>query len=178
MRTWLGNQPGPSTLRPRLLGSGALTGTFHVQRQSNLPFLPCFKPRSIVSLERCRGYWTLDTNSDLSDNTCILEDLTPIHELGRHPYIHHVSPARLQEATSVPEFLRSGLICMTLNHRMNRLGMDSNSGATDLAERYYTHWGITIRSLSEHFSVENLRTSDVVLAGILTLLLADVSLAL
>ena len=67
---------------------------------------------------------------------------------------------------------------MTLNHRMNRLGIGSNSGAKDLAEKYYTHWGITIRSLSEQFSVENLRTSDVVLAGILTLLLADVSLAL
>ncbi|KAH5530016.1 hypothetical protein HBI27_226290 [Parastagonospora nodorum] len=107
-------------------------------------------------------------------NKCILEDLTPIHELGRHPYIHYISPARLQEATSVPEFLRSGLICMTLNHRMNRLGIGSNSGAKDLAEKYYTHWGITIRSLSEQFSVENLRTSDVVLAGILTLLLADI----
>ena len=35
-----------------------------------------------------------------------------------------------------------------------------------------------IRSLSEQFNVENKRTSDVVIAGILTLLLADVSLAL
>ncbi|KAI8930410.1 Phomenoic acid biosynthesis cluster-specific transcriptional regulator [Plenodomus lindquistii] len=57
---------------------------------------------------------------------------------------------------------------------MNRLGVVSKSGATDLAEKYYTHWGITIRSLSEQFSLENVRTSDVVLAGILTLLLADI----
>ncbi|KAH9875841.1 Phomenoic acid biosynthesis cluster-specific transcriptional regulator [Plenodomus lingam] len=107
-------------------------------------------------------------------NACILEDLTPIHELGRHPYIHHVSPERLKEAILVPEFLRSGLICMTLNHRMNRLGIRSNPGATDLVEKYYIHWGITIRSLSEQFNVENKRTSDVVIAGILTILLGDI----
>ena len=67
---------------------------------------------------------------------------------------------------------------MTLNHRMNRLGTRSNLRPTDLVERYYLYRGITIRSLSEQFNVENRRMSDVVIAGILTLLLADVSLAL
>ncbi|KAF2851948.1 hypothetical protein T440DRAFT_488564 [Plenodomus tracheiphilus IPT5] len=107
-------------------------------------------------------------------NACILEDLTPMHEVGRHPYIHHISPARLKEATSVPEFLRSGLICMTLNHRMNQLGIGSSLGVTGLAERYYLHWGITIRSLNKQLNVENKRTNDMVIAGILTILLADI----
>ncbi|KAK1918875.1 Phomenoic acid biosynthesis cluster-specific transcriptional regulator [Pyrenophora teres f. teres] len=107
-------------------------------------------------------------------NACILGDLAPIHELGRHPYIHHVTPSRLKQATSVPEFLRSGLICMTLNHRMNRLGIGSNLEAADLAEKYYFYWGMTVRSLSEQLNVDKKRTSDVVLAGILTLLLADI----
>jgi hypothetical protein len=59
---------------------------------------------------------------------------------------------------------------------MNRLGVRFSPQPTALAEKYYLYRGIAIRSLSEQFNVEHKRTSNVVFAGILTLLLDDVSL--
>jgi hypothetical protein len=67
---------------------------------------------------------------------------------------------------------------MTLNHRVNRLGASSSEKPTALLEKYYLYRGVAIRSLSEQFDLEHKHLSDVVIAGILTLLLADVGPAL
>jgi hypothetical protein len=97
----------------------------------------------------------------------------PIHELGQNPHIYHVSPAHIRSATLVPDYLRLGMICMTLSHRMNRTRHAPESKA--LAETFYRYRGVVIRSLNEEIGVEHKRTSDIVIAGIVTLLLADVS---
>jgi hypothetical protein len=65
------------------------------------------------------------------------------------------------------------LVCVTLSHRINRT-RDSHQAAA-LAETYYRYRGLIIRSLREDIDVEQKRTSDLVLAGIMTLLLTEVS---
>lgn len=72
-----------------------------------------------------------------------------------------------------PDYLQFGMVCMILSHRINRTRSDLQSKA--LAEKFYLYWGLAVRSLSEHLDVEDRRTGDMVIAGILTLLLADVS---
>lgn len=44
-----------------------------------------------------------------------------------------------------------------------------------LTESYYRYRGLTIRSLRENIGTDHTPTSDLVLAGIVTLLLSDVS---
>lgn len=62
---------------------------------------------------------------------------------------------------------------MTLSHRINRARHSPQS--RDLIESFYLYRGLAIRSLSEDIDVEGRRTGDVVIAGIVTLLLLDVS---
>ena len=62
---------------------------------------------------------------------------------------------------------------MTLGHRINRMREDPQRN--NLAETFYRYRGIVIRSLIEDINVERKRMGDVVIAGILSLLLADVS---
>ena len=62
---------------------------------------------------------------------------------------------------------------MTLSHQINRTRNEPHSNA--LAEKFFRYRGLAIRSLSEDISVEYKRTADIVIAGIVTLLLADVS---
>jgi hypothetical protein len=56
---------------------------------------------------------------------------------------------------------------------MNRMRSEPESKA--LAERFYLYWGLAIRSLNEHLDVEESRTGDMIIAGILTLLFTEVS---
>jgi hypothetical protein len=62
---------------------------------------------------------------------------------------------------------------MALSHRINRLrdGPDFKS----LTERFYRYWGLAIRSLNEHIGREDARAGDMIIAGVMTLLLTDVS---
>jgi hypothetical protein len=62
---------------------------------------------------------------------------------------------------------------MTLSHRINRTRSDPQS--KPLAEKFYLYWGLAVRSLNEQLDVQDRQTSDLVMAGIMTLLLADVS---
>ncbi|KAL2683306.1 hypothetical protein Neosp_007776 [[Neocosmospora] mangrovei] len=71
-----------------------------------------------------------------------------------------------------PDYLNFGMLCMTLSHRINRTRNDPQSKA--LAEKFYSYWGLAVRSLNEQLDVQNRQTSDLVMAGIVTLLLADV----
>lgn len=67
------------------------------------------------------------------------------------------------------------MLCMTLSHRINQTQTRNESYARALTERFYAYWGLGIRSLNEHLHRTNGRADDTVLAGILQLVLSDVS---
>lgn len=79
----------------------------------------------------------------------------------------------MQEAVIKPDHIRYGIFCTVLSHRINR----SRGGIQmpDLEERFFHYRGIAIRSLSEHLSEENNPRGDATLAGIMTVLLLEVS---
>lgn len=111
-----------------------------------------------------------------ADNACIYKDLLPIHAFGRNPHVYPITAAQLQVAAAeTPAYLQYGMVCMTLSHRLNTTRGGPQTKA--LAERFYMYWGLAVRSLNEHLSLEDRRTGDKVFAGILTLLLVDVSYA-
>ncbi|TGO56766.1 hypothetical protein BELL_1380g00030 [Botrytis elliptica] len=105
------------------------------------------------------------------NNTYIYHDLVPINQLGQNPHIFRISPALLQEAMTSPHYLQSGMVCMTLSHRMNRSRDHPELKA--LAQKFYMYRGNAIRSLTEEFNVEDKCAADSVIAGALTLLLID-----
>ena len=109
-------------------------------------------------------------------NTCIYADLVPLNELAPNPHIYLLSPAHLQIGLggSIPDYLRLSLVCMTLSHRINRTRGYHDPHCVHLVKNFYQYRGILIRSLGEDISVEHKRTSDAVIAGIMTLLLIDV----
>lgn len=79
----------------------------------------------------------------------------------------------IQSAANKPDYLNFGMLCMTLSHRINRTRNDPRS--KPLAEKFYLYWGLAVRSLNAQLDVQERQTSDLVMAGIMTLLLADVS---
>lgn len=66
------------------------------------------------------------------------------------------------------------MVCMTLGHRINRMANVPHSNV--LLENFYHYRGIAIRSLNQALDSGSEQTSDMVIAGIMTLLLVDVSL--
>lgn len=118
---------------------------------------------------------------NLIDNDCIYQDLEPLLQLGQNSYIYQVSPSTVQDANACPEYIQLGMICMTLNHRMTRLRCSdgasslshSQAEAAVLAEKFLRFRGWAIRSLSEHLGTAEGRNTDMLMAGIVTLLLND-----
>lgn len=109
-----------------------------------------------------------------TDNTCIYRDLLPLHELGQHPAIYPVTPVHLQRGTSFPEYIRLSLICTTLSHRINRT--KTNDTANNSLIKSFCHFrGIIIRSLRENIQARQNRDGDLLVSGVISLLLADVS---
>lgn len=106
-------------------------------------------------------------------NSCILPDLVPLLELGPNPHVYPLTAKHIRVAATTPEYLQFGMVCMILSHRLNRTMADGRPNKA-LAERFYHYWGLAVRSLNEHLDVEDARTGDLAIAGILTLLLADV----
>lgn len=72
-----------------------------------------------------------------------------------------------------PDYVRLGMVCMALTHRMNQ--ERDNPGLNTLATTFFHFRGLIIRSLNQDIGVAHKRTSNLVIAGILTLLIADVS---
>lgn len=64
---------------------------------------------------------------------------------------------------------------MALGHRINRTRGETGVNHREMAERFYQYRGDAIRSLREFLEVESHYTTDVAIAGIVSLLLADVS---
>lgn len=106
-------------------------------------------------------------------NACILHDLLPITQLGPNPYLYEISEHHLQQAIYRPDYIHYGLLCNVLSHRINK----SRGGIQmpGLEERFFHYRGIAIGSLSEHLADEGGQRSDAILAGVMTVLLLDVS---
>ncbi|KAI5859444.1 fungal-specific transcription factor domain-containing protein [Durotheca rogersii] len=105
-------------------------------------------------------------------NSCIYRDLIPLHELGQNPHIYPITAKLMQAATICPDYLAYGMVCMTLSHRINQTRSDPNVKV--LTERFFSYWGLALRSLNEHLGSEDTRTGDMVIAGMLTLLFVDI----
>lgn len=108
------------------------------------------------------------------DNTCIYRQLLPIQELGSNPYLHTITPTIFQRGTAMPDHLRLSFVCMTLSHRMNQAHDDSQNRS--LARGFYHYRGLVLRSLTEELKLERRLRDDIAVAGIMVLLLLDVSL--
>ncbi|KAI1469851.1 fungal-specific transcription factor domain-containing protein [Daldinia caldariorum] len=107
-------------------------------------------------------------------NSCIYQGLLPLCELGDNPHIYPLSAKHVRRASWAPDYLRLGMICMILGHQINR--MRGNPESRRLTEKFYSYWGLSIRSLRDHLDKEDRRHGDTVIGGILTLLLVDVQL--
>jgi hypothetical protein len=64
------------------------------------------------------------------------------------------------------------LLCVTLSHRANRIRGPTRSA--HLSESFYRYKGKILQSLRADLDVEQKRTGDLVLAGVMTLLLSEV----
>jgi len=107
-------------------------------------------------------------------NSCIYPQLENVLRLGTNANIYKLPLAMIQMGLTRPGHLQLGLVCLTLSHRMNQMGHDYDSKA--LRTTFFRYRGLMIRSLNDDINVPNKRNGGIVLAGILTLLLADVSL--
>lgn len=63
---------------------------------------------------------------------------------------------------------------MIMSHRINQTSNELQ--LKPLMEKFYFYWGLAVRSLNEYLNMEDKRAGNTIIAGILTLLLADVSL--
>lgn len=109
----------------------------------------------------------------ISDNTCIYYELLPMEQLGQSPFVYPILPEHVQMGMAFPDYLRLSLVCTALSHRMNRTRQNPCHNA--LTERFYHYRGAVIRSLREDSLEEGNHISDMFLAGVITLLLIDVS---
>lgn len=106
-------------------------------------------------------------------NSRVFPRIAPLLELGPNSAIYQISPKLFQNGMTRPEYMRLSVICLTLSHRMNQT-RDSIYSNT-LAPAFFHYRGLVIRSLHEEIDVDYKRTSNLVVAGILTLIIIDVS---
>ena len=111
----------------------------------------------------------------LAVNTHIFPGIFPILELGSNSTVYQVSSKMFQNGMGHPDYVRLGMVCMSLSHRMNQTRDKSQMKALSMTFLYYR--GLIIRSLNEDINVDHKRKSNLVVAGILTILIADVSLS-
>jgi hypothetical protein len=112
-----------------------------------------------------------------TDNTCVYPDLLHTFDVLRGNFVYKITPTLFQKGVSRPDYVRLSIVCMAISHRLNRTrdNLDSHTQCA-LGKTFLHYRGLIIRSLNEDVGEENKRTQDVVLAGIITLLLADVSI--
>ncbi|KAL2819545.1 fungal-specific transcription factor domain-containing protein [Aspergillus cavernicola] len=106
-------------------------------------------------------------------NSAMYPLMVALNELGRHPGIRKIQPVHIDAGMTRPDFIRLNIVCMALNHRMNRAG--DKREALALTHAYYHFRGLVLRSLNEEIRLERNRTRNVnvLIVGILSLLLAD-----
>ncbi|KAL6892152.1 fungal-specific transcription factor domain-containing protein [Trichoderma evansii] len=105
-------------------------------------------------------------------NSCIYKDLAPIHDFGQNPYLYQISAKHLQAARLSPDYLKYGMLCMIMSHRINQTSNVLH--LKPLVEKFYFYWGLAVRSLNDYLNKEDKRAGNTIIAGILTLLLADI----
>lgn len=96
-----------------------------------------------------------------------------IRELGPNPALYLLPLDQLHHATRCPEYLTLNFVCMTLSHRINRLR--DAAQRHQLVQSFYRYRCIALRCLSDDIKDERKRTTAIVIAGIINLLLSDVS---
>lgn len=96
-----------------------------------------------------------------------------MQRLGPSPHIYPISASLVQMASSSPDYLQWGMICMILSHRINRTRGEQR--CQELNAKFYNYWGLAVQSLNRHLDTKCTHDSNMLIAGILTLLLADVS---
>lgn len=106
-------------------------------------------------------------------NARIFPSVLPILELGSNSAIYQISPKLLQNGLARPDYVRLGLVCASLSHRMNQRRDDIHLNS--LAMTFFHYRGLIIRSLNDDIGVDHKRMSNLAVAGILTLIIVDVS---
>ncbi|GAD93893.1 C6 zinc finger domain-containing protein [Paecilomyces variotii No. 5] len=104
-------------------------------------------------------------------DSCMYPQLAEALRFGTNTNIYKLSPAVFPLDFTRPAHLQLGLICLTLSHRMNQTGHNPHSKSLETS--FYRYRGLMIHSLNEDISILNKQNGDIVLAGILTLLMAD-----
>ncbi|KAK1242895.1 hypothetical protein MKX08_005707 [Trichoderma sp. CBMAI-0020] len=88
-------------------------------------------------------------------NSCIYTDLAPIHDFGQNPFLYRISIKHLQAAHLSPDYLKYGMLCMIMSHRINQT--NSALQLRPLMEKFYFYWGLAVRSLNEYLNMEDKR---------------------
>ncbi|BCR83211.1 uncharacterized protein ACHE_10613A [Aspergillus chevalieri] len=104
-------------------------------------------------------------------NARIFPSVLPILELGSNSAIYQISPKLLQNGLARPDYVRLGLVCASLSHRMNQRRDDIHLNS--LAMTFFHYRGLIIRSLNDDIGVDHKRMSNLAVAGILTLIIVD-----
>lgn len=113
-----------------------------------------------------------------TDNACIYPSLLPTTELGPRSTVYQISPAIFQKCLAYPDYVRLTIVCVTTSHLMNQTRDNAgplNGQHNSLAKTFLRYRGLVIRSLSDEINMGHKRSSNFVIAGILMLLLIDVS---
>lgn len=99
-----------------------------------------------------------------------------IHRMGQADFVYLITPKLFQKGIAHPDYLRLGLVCTAVSHRMNRTRNNLSSDQLRSLEETLLHYhGAIIRSLSRDIGEQDTQPRDTTIAGIITLLLADVS---
>lgn len=106
-------------------------------------------------------------------NARIFPGILPILELGSNSAVYQISPRIFQNGMARPDYVRLGIVCASLSHRINQAREEPQSKL--LAMTFFHYRGLIIRSLTEDIGVDHKRMSNLVVAGILTLIIVDVS---
>jgi len=98
-----------------------------------------------------------------------------MEELGPNPYLHFITPSGFQSAGALPDYIRYGFICMTLSHRINQAS--NNFQSKSLVRSFYHFRGLVICSINKDLKLDYQLKGNGLIAGIVTLLLLDVSIS-
>ncbi|VUC33700.1 unnamed protein product [Clonostachys rosea] len=104
-------------------------------------------------------------------NTCIYQDLIPIHDLAYNDAVFPITSEHLQSAARVPNYIKYIFVCVSLSHRINRTRNDPE--LKTLVRRLWEYRGIGIQGLRMDIQEGIKPNCDILLAGIISLLLVD-----
>ena len=95
-----------------------------------------------------------------------------MEEMGTNAWLLPPYPSHVQNGIQCPDYVRFSLIGITLGHRINRT--TDRYQRESLAKSYWEYRGRVIQSLTESIQAQQSQPNNFILAGIMTLLLADV----